>query len=121
MTSGFAACPGSSTTLIADACATRLHGPTTNSASVFHRRPVRWAATGRANASASGSGRFAFGLGGATGLPNRSIWGEDGFGEPRPDGRGGSGGRVGGALPVGSRLTGGAAHLRPGASGFRSG
>src|SRR4051812_20014880 len=74
MTSGFAPSPGSSTTLKAEACATRLHGPTTNSLRNFHRRPILPELTARAAmTSTSGSARFALGFGFGTGSPNKSF------------------------------------------------
>src|SRR5262245_31052548 len=76
MTSGFAPSPGSSTTLRADAFATRLHGPTTNPLRNFDRRPVLPELTARATAtSTSGSARFALGFGFGTGSPNKSFGG----------------------------------------------
>ena len=59
-TNGLADSPGASTTLMAEACATRLHGPTTNSLSLCQRRVFRAAGVGvGAGVGASFSGAVA--------------------------------------------------------------
>src|SRR5579883_3615101 len=77
MTTGFAPNPGSSAALRAAAWATRLHGPGTNSANVFHRRPAVGPA-GPAGGGASPAARFFSGFrgrgSGSGSAPNRSGW-----------------------------------------------
>src|SRR5207237_976141 len=68
-TSGLAASPGASTTLEAEACATRLHGPTTNSLRRCQRRVRRFAGVGATGAS----GSFAGGGGAGAALAGRGA------------------------------------------------